>query len=206
MIVLDALDMDRRSVSLRDIALSCARGEHDFERVSALVRRLGVHDLELRRDEDRPLPPNDGIKHRWIVYDDCMHYELTFPHRKESGNLVAMYSAIALATGGPVDDGVLMQLRLAIYELCLNVLEHGRRREEPGEVRLGLRFEDQAIRGWIEDRCEPFNPLDAKDSWGQRVAMRARRGYGIMIVRRLMDELSYEYTGHGNRISFCKKV
>jgi serine/threonine-protein kinase RsbW len=136
-----------------------------------------------------------------------MQYEVAFPHAKESGPLVATYSAIALATCARVDESVLMQLRLAIYELCLNVVEHGRCQESGGEIRLGLRFEDDAIRGWIEDRCEPFNPLQrAEGSWSQRVAMRARRGYGIMIVRRLMDELDYEYTGRGNRISFCKKV
>jgi anti-sigma regulatory factor (Ser/Thr protein kinase) len=207
MIVLDAVDLDRRQANLRELGPSYTWGEKDFDRITRLVRRLGVHDLDLRHDDGAAALAAGAAKHRWIAYEDSIDYEVSFPHRKESGALVALYSALALATYGTVDESILLQLRLAIYELCLNALEHGRLKETPGEIRLGLSLAQHAIRGWVEDCCEPFNPLQrARESWGQRVAMRARRGYGIMIVIRLMDELEYEYTGRGNRISFCKRL
>ncbi len=207
MIVLDAIDPTNKSASLREIPLNAGIGTRDYSEIDALLKTLGVDDLDIVKTVGAIQGTSVGLDHRWICYDDGLQYELGLPHRLDSGPLIATYSALALATYGRHGNGPLTQMRLAIYELCMNVLEHGRTRRGGARLRLSLLLSSWGLRGCVEDECEPFNPLSQPNhGLDTRFAMRAPRGYGIMIVQKLMDEVLYEYTGLGNRITFEKRI
>lgn len=51
----------------------------------------------------------------------------------------------------------------------------------------------------IADRGQPFNPLEYR---GEAPGEGARGGFGLTVVKGLADDLRYERSGGGNRVTF----
>jgi anti-sigma regulatory factor (Ser/Thr protein kinase) len=101
----------------------------------------------------------------------------------------------------------LMQLRLAIYEICANITEHGCPSGQRAEIGIHLRFAEGAIQGWIQDCCEYFDTAEVPlVSLPERAAARNRRGYGISVIRQLLDSFEHEFNEMGNRLTFNKRI
>lgn len=96
-----------------------------------------------------------------------------------------------------------MEMRVAIYELCRNVLDHGRPLTDHAEVELELHLDKDGVGGWLRDECEFFDISrhPARDIQAL-AADKAPRGYGLTLVRRIVTLESHEYLSGGNRISF----
>jgi len=95
---------------------------------------------------------------------------------------------------------------LAADEACSNVVRHAYR-EKGGKMRITLSI----ARGWFEmavaDRGETFDwpreeALDLRD----HVRKGKRGGLGLTIIRRLMDEVSYEANGDTNTLKLRKRI
>ena len=139
-------------------------------------------------------------------------YELVLPRTRESMGALAVASSLILATYGP-EANDLMRLRIALYEICANIIEHGRTKvdDDPEESReeivLVISFGDGEITGWIQDHCELFDPTSKELAHiSDRLAARYRRGYGIYMLLQLLDRLEHEYNELGNRITFSKRI
>ena len=207
MIVLERFDPLSRRAQFREIEGSADAAAPDRRCVDEQLARLGVTDLNIVEPSSDASVDEGRLDHRWELREGHLEYEACFGHASDAGGLVSLYTPIALATYGSDADGALTQVRLAIYEMCMNIFDHGRVRKADATVRLRLRFTSDAIEGWIQDECEAFNPLklplvDVKD----HIRGRARRGYGLMMVRLLLDELHHEYNETGNRLHFTKRI
>ena len=95
-------------------------------------------------------------------------------------------------------------IRYAIEELGRNAIEWGNRYERDKRVRLSLFVTDDRIVLRIEDEGEGFLPDQVPDPSIDPVAHMARRrsegkrpgGYGIHLVRNIMDEMTYSEKGN----------
>lgn len=96
------------------------------------------------------------------------------------------------------------QLMVAFDEIISNVLNHGGDGREPA-VEIMLRLGAGTIQAEIADDGKPFDPLaaDAPDLTLD-IDERPIGGLGIHLVRKLMDEVSYEYDGGKNRLRISK--
>jgi len=129
-----------------------------------------------------------------------VHYR--FPHRVDLSPGVDAFVRDTLHRAG-LPDRARLEARLAIYELCRNILEHGRPLVEGAEVSLELTVDDEAIRGWIQDECAYFDLGNhASRDVTSLVRARADRGYGLTLVRQILTVCRHDHNGHGNRISF----
>ena len=97
---------------------------------------------------------------------------------------------------------------LALDEVFMNVVMHGTTPDgSPREVSVLLRHAGSAVTMVMEDDGPAFDPLtlDAPDI-DAPIEERELGGLGVFLVRELMNELSYAYTGTHNQLTMRKVV
>ena len=103
------------------------------------------------------------------------------------------------------DKGI-FQLQLAADEVASNIILHGYT-HKTGPIHLSLWEEDDKIILMIEDRGEPFNPLNATSpDLNAPLEDRSPGGLGIHFLKTLTDEVHYEFTDGKNRLTVSKKI
>jgi anti-sigma regulatory factor (Ser/Thr protein kinase) len=231
LIVLEALHAERRTAHLlvtgpwEDVGAG-------VERLLDCASQLGILELRLRSadgftvtrrlshagpcglapldqpDEDLESPPvlPAALEHRYTIEAGTVRYTAGFEHSPAGLRLLSPYIGLLLATYGPFPRR-LMHLRLAIYELCANIIEHGVPQASDPRLRLEIRFESDRIHCTVQDQCERFDPIAAPMMvFTDLLASRSPRGYGIPLVHRLLDSLQHTYDGTGNQLEFHKRI
>jgi serine/threonine-protein kinase RsbW len=98
-------------------------------------------------------------------------------------------------------------VRLAVEEVCTNIIDHGYAGREPGPLELSMSGGSDAVVITVADRGAPFDPDSAQQpdleaSWHERVA----GGVGLHLVRKVMDELHYASSPDGtNSLTLVKR-
>ena len=113
----------------------------------------------------------------------------------------------ACAAAG-ADASSCFALRLAVEEVCTNLMRHAYRGGAPGPIEVSVSGGDGRIVVTITDFAPPFSPdeaprpdLDA--SWEERRI----GGLGWHLVKSVVDEVRYEARAEaGNRLTLVKKT
>ena len=105
--------------------------------------------------------------------------------------------------GGSAEDG--FALKLAVDEVCTNVIEHGSDSSSAGMIELTFASDGRRLRITIADTGRPFAPGDAPQpdlasGWEERPV----GGLGWHLVRQMVDELHYESGSGGNRLTLIR--
>ena len=87
-------------------------------------------------------------------------------------------------------------LRLCAEEASSNLVQHGVRAGTPDEIALQLAAAPDHLRLTIEDRCAPFDPMDAPPAESGRLGHQ-----GIHLMRRHAHTLDYAREGTLNRLT-----
>ena len=95
---------------------------------------------------------------------------------------------------------------VAVVEACLNAMEHG-----GGPVIVRLRSKNEAARPClvveVEDHGKGFDPERAPQNSPTRVLGRAsKRGWGLPLIRELMDEVQIRSAPGKTLVYMCKYV
>jgi serine/threonine-protein kinase RsbW len=113
--------------------------------------------------------------------------------------------AFATDAAGPVGEAKeVHDLRLAVQEACTNLINHGWIASD--KRRLAVRFElmGNLLSVYITDQGEAFDPR-GEDVTPAGVSP-AEGGYGLALIRSLVDELHYEATESGNTLVLGKRL
>lgn len=98
-------------------------------------------------------------------------------------------------------------LKLAIDEVCTNIIEHGYGPDGGGEISLTIEIGDREARMTVVDRGRPFSPDQAATpELGTHWEDRPIGGLGWHLVRSVVDEIRYERDGSENRLTLIKKL
>ena len=100
-----------------------------------------------------------------------------------------------------------MQIDVALDEILSNIA-HYAYEEEKGQMRVELieLQEEKGIRMIFSDTGMPFDPLTSKEpDTTSGIKDRPVGGLGIFLVRKTMDEVSYEYKDGKNVLTVIKK-
>ena len=232
MLLLRSIDFER---SLAELSVSSASiPEADMpavERLLHVARALGLREIQLRDRRGRArsfqvenpiaatpassdaatavatsaLPRVEVVQKR-IDADVAAEYVVRQPHAPGSLRPVSSFVALALATHLQ-SNSELLKVRLGLYEILVNVLEHGRPLRPGAALEVALVLEPGAVRGWIRDECSCFDPRQ----WpsvpvADLVSGRSTRGYGIHLVRQILGTLEHEFDGNGNTLTFRKEI
>jgi len=106
-----------------------------------------------------------------------------------------------------VDDQICYDLKLAVDEACTNIITHGYAEMNPGSIILSLEMDSNKAVVTITDFGHPFEPSEASapdvEAGLEDLPM---GGFGLFFIYQTMDEINYETTEDGNRLTFIKQL
>ena len=109
------------------------------------------------------------------------------------------------ATSADFDPIALFHIELAAEEALVNIIQHGYT-DNAGPIEIECYPSPYTgIRIIIRDNAIPYNPLEKvietplETPLGERVG-----GFGIFLIRTLMDEVTYERVGEQNVLTLIK--
>jgi serine/threonine-protein kinase RsbW len=137
-----------------------------------------------------------------------MPEQLLFELSDPSTQMDGLFESVArFATLHLLPPGVQKELHLVLDELLSNVVRHGYGQQGPYRITVSLGFKRGVLRLEITDDAGRFNPLDAPEpDLGLPLADRPVGGLGILLVKRLMDELKYSRVKGRNRLVMKRRV
>ena len=105
--------------------------------------------------------------------------------------------------GWTVSPEVIADLALAVTEICKNIARHGYRETTTGSIEVRLSKYEEIIRISILDSAPVFVPPEASLPLPYVLV---EGGYGLALVRSLVDEFVHEGLGtNGNRVTLVKQ-
>ena len=99
-------------------------------------------------------------------------------------------------------------LRLAVEEVCTNLMRHGYAGRDAGPIELSVGADPERIVVTIVDHSPPFSPDDAPaPDLVSGAEERRIGGLGWHLVKSVVDEIRYEPGGveTGNRLTLVKR-
>ena len=117
----------------------------------------------------------------------------------------AAKTASILAKLMDFDKQRIEEIQLAIIEACINAFEHSR--SDDGQVFIKFIMGDDELELRITDHGIGFRTNQVDDSRMQRSENKGlqKRGWGLEIIRHMMDEVDVESTENGTTVTMVKK-
>ena len=95
---------------------------------------------------------------------------------------------------------------LSLDEIVSNIILHGYGGRR-GQLSIALNFDGRAFSVVIEDAGKPFDVTKAvAPVTGGTLASRREGGLGLLLVKNLMDEITYQRAGAINRLRLVKRL
>jgi sigma-B regulation protein RsbU (phosphoserine phosphatase) len=107
-----------------------------------------------------------------------------------------------------LQEDVIFAFKLAVEEACMNIITHGYKDSDPGQIKLTFERDLKRIVLTIYDEGIPFDPegsseADIESDWKERKV----GGLGLLMIREMVDEISYESVDEkGNFLFLSKKI
>jgi anti-sigma regulatory factor (Ser/Thr protein kinase) len=125
---------------------------------------------------------------------------------RELGSLEALFGFIDEASERyRLDDDSLFAARLAAEEIFTNMVKYGGGEER---VTIGVEVRDRRLQiAFVHAGAVPFDVTDTADVDVTR-SIRERKpgGIGLYLVRRMMDDIAYEYTDGVARVTLTRHL
>lgn len=130
---------------------------------------------------------------------DGDEYEIVVPIG-EDAELIAAHAVEEIAKRHNFDAKAINQIKTALIEACINAAEHSL--SPDGKIYQKITFADDRLNITISNRglrLTDKKRVDIEPTEG-------RRGWGLTLMRKLMDEVRIEQVDDGTRISMTKYV
>ncbi len=123
----------------------------------------------------------------------------------ELARVAAAFDAFATEHGVPPDAR--RSLQVVLDDLLANVVLHGLAAREGGQAVVDVALAGDAITVSVSDNGPPFDPL-ARAAPDTTLSIDDRKigGLGIHLVRKMMDEVSYERRENRNVTVLVKRI
>ncbi len=123
-------------------------------------------------------------------------YEIVIP-MSEDAELIAAHAVEEIARRHNFDPKSINQIKTALVEACINASEYSL--SPDGKIYQRFRIEDDRVVLTISNRG-----LRLASKLGAAEPDEGRRGWGLKLMRRLMDEVTVEHVDDGTRIVMTK--
>lgn len=116
--------------------------------------------------------------------------------------LVAVKAAEEIGTEMGFDEGSIGQIKAALVEACINAFEH--RMVRSGKVHLKFVAGGGRLAIYIQNSGAGFDERPASPAMNVQGELPQKRGWGIELMKGLMDEVRFERLSGGMRIILVK--
>ena len=128
-------------------------------------------------------------------------YEIVVPMGDDT-EMIAAHAVEEIARRHAFKPAAINQIKTALVEACINAAEHS----HSPDRRIYQKFtvEEDKIIITISNRGVKMPSEKVPESESSLEPTEGRRGLGLKLMRRLMDEVNFEQTDDGTRISMVK--
>lgn len=109
----------------------------------------------------------------------------------------------ALAQRAGLDEGSTHDLLVAFSEACTNAHRHGYAGRRDGRIEIDVRSEPEALEVRVRDFGRRFDPDDVPEPVFEDPG---EGGYGLFLMRNLMDDVRFAAEGEGTEVVMTKRV
>lgn len=135
-----------------------------------------------------------------------MKRELTFKNEEQELNRVAEFME-TVCDELQLDMHVAMKLQVAIEEMVTNVIFYAYPEGTSADITLTAESDDKELALVLSDSGKPFDPTAKEDADIDVNPMdRDQGGMGILIVKNIMNEVTYQRLGEMNQLTMKKKL
>ena len=125
---------------------------------------------------------------------------VSFPGRFESLPKVGEFVKKAAKSAG-LNDKEVYAVQLAVDEACSNIIDHAYGGEGNGVMLCSVIVNKDGLTVILRDRGRPFNPQVIPDpEVNVPLEWLKPRGVGVYLMRKMMDEVYYEYSPDGGNV------
>ena len=128
-------------------------------------------------------------------------YEIIVPMGEDT-EMIAAHAVEEIARRHAFKSAAINQIKTALVEACINASEHSHSPDR--RIHQKISFEDDKIIVTISNRGVKMPAEKVLESESRLEPTEGRRGWGLKLMRRLMDEVNFEQTDDGTRISMVK--
>ncbi|MFH1754928.1 MAG: anti-sigma factor antagonist, partial [Candidatus Latescibacterota bacterium] len=105
-----------------------------------------------------------------------------------------------------LEDRIYYRLKLCIYELAVNSVEHGIFKSIPPLISCAVSRHDDQLRVCYKDNAEGYPENAFQDVHIEdKIKSKSKRGLGLFIMNRLAEDLRFERVGKENKTTFTIK-
>jgi anti-sigma regulatory factor (Ser/Thr protein kinase) len=135
-----------------------------------------------------------------------MEYTLTLHNDVQEVPLMATFID-TISEENALDMELSMNINLAVEEAVVNVMNYAYPEGTVGEVRIDASVTDGLLTITITDSGNPFDPTGKEDpDINLPAEERSIGGLGILLVRQLMDNVTYHHVDGKNILTLVKKI
>ncbi len=134
-----------------------------------------------------------------------MNQTQTFPGKFENLEDISQMVGQAAESAGLDDSGV-YAVQLAVDEACTNIIEHAYGGEGYGQIDVSTQVTPTCLVVQLRDFGRPFDPaLIPIPQTNLPLEEIQPRGIGLYLIRKMMDEIKFEFTAdRGNILTMIK--
>ena len=115
---------------------------------------------------------------------------------------IAIEKAESLAKKMGFSADRIEDLKTAVAEACINAMEHGNKFDQDTKVGVILTANTTSLRIAVHDQGTGINPENIPEKRTDDSGLLRKRGHGIFIIKKLVNEFSYEAKqGEGNNVT-----
>lgn len=135
-----------------------------------------------------------------------MKRELTFKNEEQELMRVAEFME-SVCDELQLDMHVAMKLQVAMEEMVTNVIFYAYPKGTTADISLTAESDGKEVTFILSDTGKPFDPTAKEDADTETNPMdREQGGMGILIVKNIMNEVTYQRLGDMNQLTMKKKL
>lgn len=106
-----------------------------------------------------------------------------------------------------ITDEVVYDVQLAVDEACTNIISHGYAALDAGSIILDLDIHPDRLVVTLTDFGHAFEPSSAPvPDVDAPIEEREVGGFGLFFIQQAMDEMNYQVTEDGNKMTLTKHL
>ena len=127
--------------------------------------------------------------------------ELTLPVM-ENMELAATKTAEVVAKSMGLDEMKTAEINMALIEACINAFEHSETKED---IYIHFIISDENLTIKVIDKGVGFDASAIElPNIDQKITDERKRGWGLMLIKELMDKVDYESDNTGTTLTMTK--
>ena len=134
----------------------------------------------------------------------AVRFEMTLSMAREAELIVAQ-SLEQIGKNLNLNQDAIGQLQIAVIEACINAMEHGRGMDD--KVYVIVSVDEDQVEVSVESAGQEFIVQETGEPYrDQEVEKKKGRGWGIKLIKRFVDRVTFEKTTYGTKIILVKKI